>query len=116
MSEHPGDEVDRIERESFAHAAEDMVAHRVIDLKNQARLDIRAIERQLDKVGDLLEGEYRKDVEAHVAAVKTFLDEDQPDPDAMHKCLDAMDKSTVRLAEIAIAATLREEQQATGKQ
>src|SRR5262249_5588725 len=38
-------EVERMELESYAHAAEDMKAHRLIDLKNQAKLDIRQIRR-----------------------------------------------------------------------
>ena len=38
------EEVDRMEAASYEHAAEDMLAHRLIDLRNQARLDMRAIE------------------------------------------------------------------------
>lgn len=104
------EEVDRMEAESFAHAKSDMTAHRVIDLKNQARLDIRAIRRQLEKVGDEIESTYQQQIMDKIAAVEAFLDEQKPNAEAFHEALNAMDQSTVRLAEMAIAATLREEQ------
>jgi molecular chaperone DnaK (HSP70) len=106
------EEVDRMEAESYAHAAEDMTAHRLIDLRNQARLDIRAIEKQLAKVGDEIDPAYRSEVEANVARVRALADAPDADADTFHEALDAMDKSTVRLAEMAIAKTLREEQDA----
>jgi molecular chaperone DnaK (HSP70) len=105
------EEVDRMERESLDHARADMVAHRLIDLRNQARLDIRAIERQLAKVGDETPADYRREIEQKVQTVRTFVDQDMKlvDADAFHAALDAMDKATVRLAELAIAKTLRDE-------
>ena len=104
------EEVDRMETESYEHAAQDMAAHRLIDLRNQARLDMRAIEKQLAKVGAELDADYRTEVQANVAKVKALADSDAPDADAFHQALNTMDKSTVRLAELAIAKTLREEQ------
>ncbi len=106
------EEVDRMEAESYAHAAEDMTAHRLIDLRNQARLDIRAIEKQLAKVGDGIDAGYRGEIEANVARVKALADAPGADADTFHAALEAMDQSTVRLAELAIAKTLREEQDA----
>ena len=42
--------------------------------------------------------------------MKAMADTQDVDADTFHEALDAMDKSTVRLAEMAIAKTLREEQ------
>jgi len=106
------EEVERMEAESYEHAREDMAAHRLIDLRNQAKLDIRAIERQIAKVGDALDAEYRAEIESKVAAVRALMEQDAPDLDALHAALDTMDKSTVRLAELAIAQTLREDEAA----
>ncbi|MCX5661453.1 MAG: Hsp70 family protein [Planctomycetota bacterium] len=103
------DEVRQIEAQSLAHAREDMTAHRLIDLRNQARLDIRAIERQLAKVGDAIDAEYRDQVAASVAKVKGFVDAAAPDADAFAKALTEMDHGTVRLAETAIRKTLQDE-------
>ncbi|GAB4193990.1 MAG: molecular chaperone DnaK [Phycisphaeraceae bacterium] len=104
------EEVARMEAESYAHAVEDMTAHRLIDLRNQARLDIRAIEKQLAKVGDELPTEEREHIQTLVDKVRAMVEQADVDPDELHHALDAMDKSTVRLAELAIAKTLREEQ------
>lgn len=104
------EEVDRMEADSYEHAAEDMMAHRLIDLRNQARLDMRAIENQLAKVGDAADSDYRAEIIAKVAVVKVLADASDADADRFHEALDAMDKSTVRLAELAIAKTLREDQ------
>lgn len=99
-----------MEAESVTHAREDMTAHRLIDLRNQARLDIRAIERQLAKVGAQVDPPERADIERRVAQVRALAEADRPDPDAFHRALDAMDKATVRLAELAIRQTLTEEE------
>ena len=103
------EEVARIESESFEHAKEDMTTHRLIDLRNHARMDIRAIQRQLAKVGDEADQDYRREIEQHIAKVEGFISAPNADPEAFHQALDRMDKSTVRLAELAISKTLREE-------
>ena len=106
------DEVSRMESDSFANAKQDMNEHRLIDLRNQARMDIRAIERQLKKVGAEVEEAYRADIEGKVALVRKFIADAEggsADPDAFHAALDAMDKATVHLAEVAIRKTFREE-------
>jgi molecular chaperone DnaK len=103
------EEVEKMEAESYEHAAEDMTTHRLIDLRNQARLDIRAIEKQLAKVGDEMDAGYRAEVENNVARVKELADSSDADPDRFHEALEKMDQSTVRLAELAITMTLRDE-------
>ncbi|MAX27075.1 MAG: molecular chaperone DnaK [Phycisphaeraceae bacterium] len=104
------EEVDRMETESMTHAREDMTAHQLIDLRNQARLDMRAIERQINKVGDELDDAYRVEIAQKVAIVQKFVDTENPDANEFHVALDAMDKATIRLAELAIKQTLAEEQ------
>ena len=101
-------EVEQMEAQSVAHAQEDMTVHQLIDLRNHSRLDIRAIERQLEKVGDELESAYRKEIETNILVVKAFLEAERPDAAEFRAALDKMDKSTVRLAEIAIARSLKE--------
>lgn len=103
------EEVDRMENESLTHAKEDMTAHQLIDLRNQARLDMRAIDRQIAKVGDALDDTYRAEIAAKVAVVKEYVEAENPDANAFHVALDAMDKATIKLAELAIKQTLAEE-------
>jgi molecular chaperone DnaK (HSP70) len=103
------EEVDRMETESFAHAKEDMNAHQLIDLRNQAKLDMRAIDRQIKKVGDAMDDAYRAEIAEKVAVVQEYIEAENPDANAFHVALDAMDKATIRLAELAIKQTLQEE-------
>lgn len=103
------EEVSRIEHDSLVHARADMAAHQLIDLRNQARLDMRAIDRQMTKAGEDLTPEVRKDIDAKVAAVQVFLDTKEPDLKAFQAALTKMDHVSVPLAEAAISRTLREE-------
>ncbi len=107
------DEVDRIERESFARAREDMTRHRVVDLVANARLDLHWITRQLTRLGSDLPADIRADVETRVAELRTMVDRAAADwrsvnPDELHRLKDALDKSSMRVHEIAIAKSLRE--------
>ncbi|MEQ9460714.1 MAG: Hsp70 family protein [Phycisphaeraceae bacterium] len=98
-----------MEAEALGHALADMTAHRIIDLRNQARLDLRAIEKQLAKVGDELGESERSGMEAKIGVVKGFLDQETPDAQAFQDALDGMDRASIPLAEKAIAKTLRED-------
>ncbi|MFG0315071.1 MAG: Hsp70 family protein, partial [Phycisphaerales bacterium] len=113
------DEVDRIEQESFAHAKEDMNRHRVVDLITNSKLDIKWISDRFEKFGDLLEpGEH--------AALATALDElrsfvtkgeddwTSVDPNAFYAAKDALDRASVRLQEIGIAQSLKDDERQGG--
>ncbi len=103
------DEVQQIERDSFAHAKADMDAHRLIDLRLNAKLDIRNINKQLDRVGKGIEPGYHDEIEAHIATVQGMIDspDDQVDADVFQQAMHDMDHATIRLAEVAIAQTLK---------
>jgi molecular chaperone DnaK (HSP70) len=103
------EEVDRMEIESYEHALSDMTAHQLIDLRNQARLDIRQIRRQLEKADGEIDDDYRREIEEHIKTVEGFAESEDPDPQQFQQALQAMDHATVRLAEMAIARTLRDE-------
>lgn len=103
-------EVAKMEADAFTHAREDMRRHRLIDLRLNARLDIRNITRQLERLDPTeLDPDYRAQVQANVATVQAFVDADDQalDPDAFQAAMEAMDHGTLRLAEINIAKTLR---------
>ena len=103
------EEVEAIENESFAHAKSDMNTHRLIDLRLNASLDIRNINKQLERVGDELDAEYRKEIESHLANVQAMIEakDDAVDADVFQQAMHEMDHATIRLAEIAIAQTLK---------
>jgi molecular chaperone DnaK (HSP70) len=105
-------EVAAMESAAFTHARTDMAAHRLIDLRNQARMDLRHIERQLDRVGSDLDPHARAVIDQKMTLIRTFLaapDSAPPDPDAFHRALTDMDHATLHLAELAIRKTLTQE-------
>ncbi|MEM9347515.1 MAG: Hsp70 family protein [Planctomycetota bacterium] len=103
------DEVEAIERDSFQHAKADMNAHRLIDLRLNARLDIRNIQKQLERVGDAIDTDYHATIDNHIAAVQGMIDapDSRVDADAFQQAMHDMDHATIQLAEVAIAMTLK---------
>ncbi|HOB75521.1 MAG TPA: Hsp70 family protein [Phycisphaerae bacterium] len=101
------DEVKRMELESYAHAREDMTAHRLIDLRNQVTFDTNKAEQMLAKVGDQLTAEEREAIVTAMRELRELAGTTQ-DADALWEALRAFDQRTVRLAELAISMTLRE--------
>lgn len=106
------EEVDRIERESIAHAREDMTRHRIIDLITNASLDLKWINEGLTRVGNALDPAYRTELEALAATLRDFVtrakaDWTSVDGDAFHAAKDALDRASVRLQEVSIAESLK---------
>lgn len=102
------EEVRRMEAESYEHARDDMTAHRLIDLRNQVDFDTRKTEQMLAKVGNELPAEQREDIRNGMRDLRAMAADDRVDADSLHKALNDFDRKTVRLAELAITATLRE--------
>jgi molecular chaperone DnaK (HSP70) len=108
------EEVARMEAESVAHAREDMARHRVVDLAASASLDLGWIGKQLSRHGARLEAAERAALEARMEEVRAMVErarEDWRGVDAneFQRAKEALDRASVRLQEVAIAATLREE-------
>ncbi len=114
------EEVERIERESFAHAREDMTRHRIADLVANAKLDLHWIEQTMKRVeagagatpGPALDAAYVSDLRSQVADLRSMVthaaaDWRSVDADAFHKAKERLDRSSVRLHEVAIAMSLR---------
>jgi molecular chaperone DnaK (HSP70) len=108
------DEVDRIERESVAHAREDMARHRVVDLIANSRLDLKWIEQSLAKHRDSLEPAYASALRARIEALRGIIaaaeaDWQSVDPGAFQRAKEALDRESMRLHEVSIAASLRDD-------
>jgi molecular chaperone DnaK (HSP70) len=103
------DEVKRMELESIAHAREDMKAHQLIDLRNQVVFDTQKTEQMLATVGAGLNAEQRATIEKSIRELRS-LAETTRDADGLFATLKAFDRGTVRLAELAIAQTLRQQE------
>ncbi|MDP1663320.1 MAG: Hsp70 family protein [Phycisphaerales bacterium] len=115
------DEVERIERESFANALSDMSRHRIADLLANSRLDLLWINRQLTRAGGLVSAPQRAAIERGAAALQAFIDLAAADgggagvdPDAFHAAKEALDRASVPLHEASIKQSLAGETGAGG--
>ena len=81
------DQVDQMVKDSYAHAAEDMQAHQLIDTRNEAQRVLVAIDKAVGNVGDVLTGDQRKTLDDAVATLKQHLEGD--DPEALYEAMSA---------------------------
>ncbi len=107
------DEVERIERESYAHAREDMTRHRIADLITNSSLDLKWIGERLDRFGDKLDRASRDDLQKRIKSVGEMVGRARTDwrsvePNALHAAKEALDRASVRLQEISISESLRD--------
>lgn len=108
------DEIDRIERESFLHAREDMARHRVVDLIANSKLDLTWIKHRLGVLRDKLEPAYRDALTSQIDSLETLVAAAQADwravhPDAFHRAKEALDRASIPLHELSIAESLKGE-------
>lgn len=101
-----------MERDSFAHAREDMARHHVTDLVVNARMDLKWIGDRLARHGAALEPSARAELERLASELRAMVESAERDwtsvhPDAMHRAKDALDRASVRLQEISITESLR---------
>jgi len=106
------EEVDRLERESFEHAREDMTRHRIADLIVNGRLDIKWTRLAVERVGDGIEGGYRAEIESAMARLGDLLDRAAQDwssveADEVSAARDALNRTSMRLHEVSITRSLR---------
>ncbi|MEM9065431.1 MAG: Hsp70 family protein [Planctomycetota bacterium] len=105
-------EADRLEAESFEHAADDMARHRVVDLCTNGKLDLKWIGERLDRFGDRLDTAYRDDLAQRVEALRSLIEAAERDwrsvdPERLSQEKQGLDEASVRLQEVAITASLR---------
>ncbi|MBX3407575.1 MAG: Hsp70 family protein [Phycisphaeraceae bacterium] len=112
------EEVERIERESIEFAREDMTRHRVADLVTNSRLDVHWIEQALarvEKAGNaLLDAAYLADLKSHIARLRSLIASAEADWRAVdandfQRSKEALDRLSMRLHEVAITQSLRDE-------
>ncbi|CAG1010057.1 heat shock 70kDa protein 1/2/6/8 [Phycisphaerales bacterium] len=107
------EEVERIERDSLTHAREDMTRHRVVDLVANSRLDLKWIGERLERHRGVLEPAYAAELDAAIVALRAQIEQAQHDwtsvnPEEFARAKDALDRASVRLQEVSISASLRE--------
>lgn len=107
-------EVEQMESDSLTHAREDMQRHRIADLITNSKLDLKWISEKFDEHRSTLEERYTDELDELTRALQSFIDRAEADwssvdADAFYQAKQTLDNASVRLQEIAIAASLRDD-------
>jgi len=92
-----GEEVEAMVQQSYIHAIEDLTAHRLIDLRNEAKRILSAIERSVANAPDALSAGQRQSLDAAVADLTEKLQTD--DPDAIYEAMNAANDAVAPLTQ-----------------
>ena len=108
------EEVAQIEADSYTHAREDMLVHRVVDLAVNAALDVKWIQEALSRVRDILPGSTIDAVESHLVIVEGLIASAREDPkavdaDAFQAAKESLDRARMPVHEAAITRSLRDD-------
>ncbi|MEL7472732.1 MAG: Hsp70 family protein [Planctomycetota bacterium] len=108
------EEVDRMEAESIEHAREDMTRHRIADLITNSKLDLKWITERLERHAHALDADYRAELERLARALGLVIAEAEGDwasvdPDAFARAKQTLDEASVRLQEVSITESLRDD-------
>jgi molecular chaperone DnaK (HSP70) len=98
-------EVDRMVSESYAHAVEDLTAHRLIDLRNEANRILRAIEKARANAPEALTDEQRRELDAAVAFLEVAAKGDEPE--TLYNAMLAANEAASPLTELQMDEVLK---------
>ncbi len=101
-----GEEVDRMVHASWTYAREDMTAHRMIDLRNEAARILAAIDKALAHVPDALDDAGRRRLDDAVDRLKALLAAGD-DPDAVYDAMTAANEAAAPLTAAQMDAVLK---------
>ncbi len=109
-------EVERLERESFTHARDDMRRHRLADLVANSKLDLHWIGQQMARHGAKLDAASRGAIEGAIGELRELVDRasdparsDGVEPDAFQQAKERLDRASVGLHEVSISESLKGE-------
>jgi len=102
------EEVTTMRKEALLHARADMTAHHLIDVRATLLFDLNKAERMLRKFGNLAEDDERESIAGEIARLRREADTCH-DPEALNEQREAFNKSILPLAERAVTASLRGE-------
>ncbi len=99
------EEVNQIVKESVARAREDMLAHQLIDVRNEAGRILTAVDKALADAGGALADPQRRRLDGAVAMLKARLAED--DPDQIYAAMEVVNEAAAPLTEVQMDEVLK---------
>jgi Fe-S protein assembly chaperone HscA len=99
-------QVDAMVKDSYAHAVKDMESHRLIDLRNEASLVLKAIDKSLARAAGVLTDQQRGTLDAAASLLKSKM-EHCDDPDELYAAMAAANDAAAPLTEAQMDEVLR---------
>ena len=91
------EEVDSMVQASYAHAIEDMTAHQLIDVRNEAGRILTAVDKALADAPEAMTAEQRDRLDSAAVDLKAKMDGD--DPDAIYDAMTALNDAAEPLTQ-----------------
>ncbi|NUQ34583.1 MAG: Fe-S protein assembly chaperone HscA [Planctomycetaceae bacterium] len=98
------DDVQRMIRESFVNAGDDLRTRMLLERRGEAERILKAVDKALEQSGESIDAEYRREIEATRANLSKVIASD--DVEALKRALADINRVTQRLAEIQMNAVL----------
>ncbi len=98
-------EVEQMVKESLTKAGEDMLAHQLIDLRNEAGRILKAVGQALAGAGGALNDQQRRMLDSAVALLKARMAGD--DPDQIYAAMEMLNDAAAPLTEAQMDEVLR---------
>ena len=100
------DEVDAMVKESYTHAVEDLTAHRLIDVRNEANRILSAIDKARANAADALDKAEAAALDAAVATLNEKM-ESCEDPEELYEAMTAANDAAAPLTQAQFDEVLR---------
>lgn len=99
-------QVEQMVTESYAHAMEDLRAHRLIDLRNEADRILQAIAKARESAPNALTAAQAHELDAAVAYLEVVLQHDEPD--TIYEAMNAANTAAMPLTEAQMDEVLKQ--------
>ncbi|RMH28997.1 MAG: molecular chaperone DnaK [Planctomycetota bacterium] len=96
------EEIERMQKEAEAHAAEDRARRELVDLKNRAEQQVHQVRTSLEEHGAKVDGAVRANIESAISGVESALKGD--DKTAVERALAELEKASVELGKAVYEA------------
>ena len=97
------DDIERMVQEAEANSESDKARREIVEVKNQADSAIHGTEKMLADHGDKISEDDRREIDEHMAALKTAMDGD--DPADIKAKMDALQQASMKLGEAMYKAS-----------
>jgi len=102
------EDIERMVKDAEAHANEDAKRREAVEAKNAGDHTAYAIEKQLAEHGDKLTADERKPVDEKLAALKSLLEAENPDTEAIKNAVSALNEAAQILGQKIYEASAAE--------